>query len=111
MKPSAPASGLYRCPWCSRRARVRNAGNRCEFCGGALLAVWGLGQLAAGRKAELADAEAPAQNILARHTAPRAGPGILGGVDAEARSPGRLGAPAGTDAASLEHDPGKGQTP
>ncbi|MEA2373361.1 MAG: hypothetical protein QOH12_3755 [Solirubrobacteraceae bacterium] len=52
--PSAPrvtparvvGDGLHRCASCDRHARGPSAsGTRCEFCGGGLHPVWGLGQL------------------------------------------------------------------
>lgn len=41
---------LYRCGSCGRRVQEHaGAGLPCQFCGGVLSPVWGLGQLAASR--------------------------------------------------------------
>ncbi len=43
-------SQLHRCASCGRRRRrAAGTGAQCEFCGGTLIAVWGLGQLSAPR--------------------------------------------------------------
>jgi hypothetical protein len=45
-----PATQLYRCTSCARNGlQPHGAAAPCEFCGGALLPVWGLGQLAKPR--------------------------------------------------------------
>jgi len=52
MRPASLQSRLSRCVLCGRGAPPSRAhGTRCELCGGTLLSIWGLGQLAATRGA------------------------------------------------------------
>jgi len=52
---------LHHCSSCDRLARqLAGVGATCEFCGGVLRPIWGLGQLAAGRDESAAIAPAPA---------------------------------------------------
>ncbi len=45
-----PDDQLYQCSSCERQARGPDGDERpCEFCGGPLRQVWGLGQLAPAR--------------------------------------------------------------
>jgi hypothetical protein len=46
MASSPREQRLHRCTSCARRVRPPDQGGRCEFCGGTLEAVWGLGQVA-----------------------------------------------------------------
>ncbi len=59
-----PGDQLYQCSSCERRARGPTGdGGPCEFCGGPLRAVWGLGQLAPTR-----DERDPAPEVTSART-------------------------------------------
>ncbi len=57
---------LHRCSSCGRHVRRATAsGARCEFCGGPLQAVWGLGQTPSPRAGDVAAAP-PSEKVKAR---------------------------------------------
>jgi len=66
-------TNLYHCSSCERLARRASAtGAPCEFCGGALHPIWGLGQLAARR--DDCDASAPQALAIPVGEVARGGP-------------------------------------